>query len=252
MENNTGDIDINCTQLPKDQLLNIAITYSAAGGVGLLVAGVILLVLLCARAYKTVLQRLIIYSTISVLFHDCCHLANVFVAYPNATQLEDSTGCAWLGFLANWSGWSEGASYLVIIFYLLGVVCVQVKGSSLKGLRKLKVWKIASELGAVLLIVLLPGLILWKPLYDKKYGLDNGFCFFKRTCSEKPQILYVFFFNIFAYEASGGSSGGFFGSREPPLLIFTTHLQLSSAHLQLSSAHFHCQLSSAPPLLLDW
>ena len=35
---------------------------------------------------------------------------------------------------------------------------------------------------------------------------------------------------------SGGSSGGFFGSREPPLLIFTTHLQLSSAHLQLSSA----------------
>ena len=36
---------------------------------------------------------------------------------------------------------------------------------------------------------------------------------------------------------SGGSSGGFFGSREPPLLIFTTHLQLNSAHLQLSSAH---------------
>ena len=27
----------------------------------------------------------------------------------------------------------------------------------------------------------------------------------------------------------------FFGSREPPLLIFTTHLQLSSAHLQLSA-----------------
>ena len=52
--------------------------------------------------------------------------------------------------------------------------------------------------------------------------------------------------------SSGGSSGGFFGSHEPPLLIFTTHLQLSSAHLQLSSAHFHCQLSSAPPLLLDW
>ena len=42
----------------------------------------------------------------------------------------------------------------------------------------------------------------------------------------------------------------FFGSREPPLLIFTTHLQLSSAHLQLSSAHFHCQLSFEPPLLL--
>ena len=39
-------------------------------------------------------------------------------------------------------------------------------------------------------------------------------------------------------ETSGGSSGGLFGSREPPLLIFTTHLQLSSAHLQLSSAHF--------------
>ena len=30
----------------------------------------------------------------------------------------------------------------------------------------------------------------------------------------------------------------FGGSREPSLLIFTTHLQLSSAHLQLSSEHF--------------
>ena len=39
------------------------------------------------------------------------------------------------------------------------------------------------------------------------------------------------------HKGSGGSSGGFLGSREPPLLIFTTHLQLSSAHLQLSSAH---------------
>ena len=203
MENDTGDIDINCTQLPKDQLLKIAITYSAAGGVGVLLAGVILLVLFCAKAYRTTLQRLIIYSTISVLFHDCCLLANVFLAYPSATQLEDGIECAWLGFLANWSGWSEAASYLAIVFYLLGVVCVQVKCSLLQPLMKFKVWKIAFESGAVLLIVLFPGLILRMPMYDKKYGLDNGFCFFKRNCSEKPQVLYdiVFFINILAYGA---------------------------------------------------
>ena len=223
MEKDTEDIDdINCTQLPKDQLLKIAITYSATGGVGVLVSSVILIVLLSARAYKTVLQRLIVYSTLMVLFQDCCHLANMFLAYPNATQLEDSTGCAWLGFLANWSGWSEYMSYSVIILYLLGVVCVQVKGSSLQAQREFKVWKIVSELGAVLLIVLFPGLVLWKPLYDKKYGLDNGFCFFKTKCSEKPQFLYVFFFNMLTYEAV-------------PLLCLGIALGLLMVYCKLSS-----------------
>ena len=70
-----GDInDTNCTQ-PTKHLLKVAITFSAAGGVGVLVASVILIVLLYARAYKTVLQRLIIYSVLAVIFQDSCHLA---------------------------------------------------------------------------------------------------------------------------------------------------------------------------------
>ena len=102
----------NCTQLPKDQLLKIAITFSAAGGVGVLVASGILLALLYARAYNTVLQRLIIYSVLTVLFQDSCHLANILV-YPhntNATWIEDSAQCAWLDFIFNWSGWNEYVS----------------------------------------------------------------------------------------------------------------------------------------------
>ena len=204
----TSDTEIdnstsNCAQLPIDELLNIAITYTATGGVGVLVACTILLVLLYARAYKTTLQRLIIYSVLTVLFQDSCHFASIMV-YPhnaNATHLEDSTQCAWLGFISNWSGWTEYMFFLVIIFYLLGVVCVQVKGSVQK--KWLKVWKITFEVSLVLTCIFLPGLVMWIPMHDKKYGLDNGHCFFRILCDkskEKSYFWYVFFFNFFGYE----------------------------------------------------
>ena len=187
-----------------DKLLKIIVTYSAAGGVGVLVACVILIVLLYAKANKTVLQRLIIYSVLAVIFQDSCHLATI-MEYPldeNAKQIEDSIYCAWLGFMTNWSGWTEYMFYLVIIFYLLGVVCVQVKGTAVQS-QRLKALKIPLEVSLVVFCALLPGLVMWIPLHDKKYGQDNGPCFFKILCDDselKSYFWYVFLFNFSCYE----------------------------------------------------
>ena len=208
MGNNSNET--NCTQLSVDELLKITIAYSAAGGIGVLVAGMILIVLTYARAYKTILQRLVIYSVLTVLFQDSCHLANI-VEYPhwhkvNASQLNESNRdqCAWLGFMTNWCGWSQYMFYLAIIFYLLGVLCVQVKGST--GRKRLKAWKTRFEVLCILSCVLLPGLVLWIPIRNKKYGQDIGPCFFEIACNyskQKGHFWYIFFFYFFVFELIG-------------------------------------------------
>ena len=193
---------VTCIQ----QLLPTTIVYSAAGGVGLLLAVTILIALFCARAYKTILQRLIIYSVLMVIAQDSCHLASI-IEYPrlhnvSAAQLNDSIHCVLIGLVTNWSGWSQYMFYLVIIFYLLGVLCVQVKGATRR--KRLKAWKTRLEVLIVLCCVFLPGLVMWIPLLDNKYTwLDTNVCFFKVLCDpSKPKNNFwdAFFFNFFGYE----------------------------------------------------
>ena len=200
MDNNTDET--NCSSQPSIDQLHIIIIYSAAGAVGIVVATVILIALLYARAYKTVLQRLIIYSVLTVIVQDLCHLATI-MEYPrlrnvNATQVNDSIRCAWLGFIINWSGWTEYMFYLVIIFYLLGVLCVQVKGATRR--KKLKAWKTRLEVLIVFSCVFLPGLVMWIPLLNSKYAwLDKNVCFFTIQC-DNTKFWYIFFFKFFGYE----------------------------------------------------
>ena len=199
MDNNTDET--NCSSPSIDQL-NIIIIYSAAGAVGIVVATVILIVLLYARAYKTILQRLIIYSVLTVIVQDFCHLATIMeyshLRNVNATQVNDSIRCAWLGFIINWSGWTEYMFYLVIIFYLLGVLCVQVKGAAHR--KKLKAWKMRFEVLIILFCAFLPGLVMWIPLLDSKYAwLDKNVCFFTIQC-DNTNFWYIFFFKFFGYE----------------------------------------------------
>ena len=193
---------VTCIQ----QLLPTTIVYSAGGGVGFLLAVTILIALFCARAYKTILQRLIIYSVLMVIAQDSCHLASI-IEYPclqnvSTAQLNDSIHCVVIGLVTNWSGWSKYIFYLVIIFYLLGVQCVQVKGAARR--KKLKAWKTQLEVSIELCCVFLPGLVMWIPVVNSKYtSLSNNVCFFKTLCDpSQPKNFFwdIFFFNFFGYE----------------------------------------------------
>ena len=85
--------------------------------------------------------------------------------------------------------------YLVIILYLLGVLCVQVKRSAVH-IERLKALRIPFEVLLILSCVILPGLVMWIPLYVKRYALDNGPCFFhkiSKLCNtSKHYFLYIF------------------------------------------------------------
>ena len=188
----------------------------------------------CARAYKTVLH----------LYRPGCHFSELlsfcqcdWTVKPNATKLEDSPFCGWLGYISNSSGWTV---YLVIILYLIGVVYVQVRATSLSALRisqKLRVlmevagadleflkggffsllisrphpkphlfllflskkggflWVFrtienppgsAYEVGTVIASIFISAAVLWKPLYDKQYGLDESYCMLKTIPCNEP------------------------------------------------------------------
>ena len=78
-----------------------------------------------------------------VIVIDSCHFAIIMEYHHNVSA--DSTRCAWLGFITNWSGWSEYMFYLVIILYLLGVLCVQAAHR-----KRLEAWKTLYEVSTIL------------------------------------------------------------------------------------------------------
>lgn len=184
--------------ITKKYLPSLVLAMSATGGVGVLLAISILTALLCARTYKTVLQRLFICTVLTIIIHDSCHLANFLEYHQNSNGTVTEAGCAWLGFISNWSGWTLYIFYMDIILYLLGVMCVQVKGATLQTLMRSVKARIVIEIGIVTATIVSPALILWKPMHDQRYGLDcHGYCLLKSASSN---FKYKSFYNFFGYE----------------------------------------------------
>ena len=63
----------NDVHLTSDQLKQIGLAMSISGGVGVLMAGIILIALLSVKAYKTILQRLFLYTVLTLIVHDLSH-----------------------------------------------------------------------------------------------------------------------------------------------------------------------------------
>lgn len=210
-----GVVNENCsnasTDLNSTELRNTNLAYSVTGGVGVLLAASILLGLLCARAYKTVLQRLFLYTVLTVIVQESIHLANLEELYHYDQMLKDRI-CGAIGFARNWSAWSLYLLYLVMILYLLLVVCVQVQSRShtlIDILSRSKFLRVLLEFLTVTAAILGPGVILWVPYRDQQYGLTGYYCTLKpynvKSCAEfgfAYRFIYVFLF----YELLGSTA----------------------------------------------
>lgn len=193
--------------MTHQQLLNMNLAFSMTGVVGVLIAGAILTGLLCARAYKTALQRLFIYTVLIALTQASCHAANIEYRYINSTTLREEL-CAALGFVSNWASWSLFAFYLLIMLYLLMLVCVQVRASAAVATRstKTKFLGVLLELVTVVGLIAACGLISSVPYYQKLYGFQEGHCWIRRfkmnSCNETA-FLATFLYECPLYELTG-------------------------------------------------
>ena len=97
------DVAHTNTTLNATQLRNINLAMSITGGIGVLIALIIMVGLLCSRSYKTVLQRLFIYTVLAVIVQDLSHVANLYPFLHHYKVQEEV--CDIIGFLSSWSAW---------------------------------------------------------------------------------------------------------------------------------------------------
>ena len=182
----------------SDQLKHISLAMSIAGSAGVLIAGILLVSLLCAKAYKTLLQRLFLYTLSTLIVHDLSHVASIYHYFNNNRVLENKL-CPVVGFIANWSSWCVSMFYLVMILCLLVMVCVQTRGTSLLCFRSSKFTKCVLEIGLIIGSLIGPALILWVPYYEHQYGNNNGYCWIASNSSATIRLFYGYLL----YEISG-------------------------------------------------
>ena len=146
---------------------------------GVTVAGILLVVIVpCAKAYKSFLQRVIIFIVISMLSEDLCRVLGTL--FKKSSEQEPL--CEALGFVTLMFHWCTYLLYLVWLAYLLAIVCVRTTHTSAI-VTKLKTSskKLRVFLEAVVLVSALFGpaiTVLWTPFYVKQYeyGFDGHIC----------------------------------------------------------------------------
>lgn len=195
--------DKNCSDLDSFQLRGINLAMIISGSVGVLIVMTVLVAMIYDRVYKTVLQRLFIYTLFAVLFHEATHIANVEQRFVFGWQDQI---CALLGFISNWSSWTVYIFYLIMIFYLLLVVYSQIKGDQafVKATRS-KCLRILLEFSVILSAILFPLLILWVPYYQHDYGFYDGYCWISAAESNCTSVILMLqlIFGYSLYEAVG-------------------------------------------------
>lgn len=175
---------------------------SLTGVFGALVAVLIWGVLIGAKAYRTVLQRLFMYSVLATIAHELLHVAQIELQFQYKGQ--DSV-CTHLGFLSNWSGWVIYGFNMDIILYLLLAVYQQWRGRMLLRSCTYARCRRVMELLCISLSVSLPVAVIWVPYRDHLYGLNEAYCYIRaydKNCTEigvRDKLLYAYSF----YEGVG-------------------------------------------------
>ena len=168
----------NFSELNQSQVRNINLAMSITGGIGALLETILLLCLVCAKAYKTVLQRLFLYTVLMAIVQESSHAANLEQLYESNNTLQRKV-CGALGFVSNWSGWCLYVFYLVMILYLFLLVCLQVRGgtsTAVHCVKRSRVTRGLLEFTAAAITLLVPALVLWVPFLNQQYGFNGYFC----------------------------------------------------------------------------
>lgn len=194
----------NCSKFHYHQLKMLNLTMCLTGAGGMIVAGLTFTILLCIRAYKTVLQRLFLYGVVSTFVHEATHFANMEHQFSYRSRMQKQV-CEHLGFLVNWTTWIICNFHMCIVAYLLFVVFTQVRGDPFPRLAHLKVVRRALEVACVLLSIFLPVTVLWAPYLSHEYGLDESWCWmraFDSNCTSAG-LSYKLIYGYSYFEAVG-------------------------------------------------
>ena len=191
-----SNFKVNCSNFTLAQLEGLNYTRSISAMVSAVVTLLVLLGLICNKAYKTTLQRLFFYLTIVVL------LQLVFISMDIQLQFQFSHQdelCHWIAFLIIWMAIATYFFAIGITIHVLHLVYSQLrKNDSNIQPQRLSRLKITLEIALVLVCILTPLTFLWVPFYHGTYGVALKSCWIINMNKEckilgfKDQISFSF------------------------------------------------------------
>lgn len=206
-----GSSVLDCNQtLAQEDITKIRIAITVASGIGVFIGGIIMIVLLSAKAFKSFLQRLIMWLVLMVLCEDLCRVASIYHKFCNGNTfivvLQDGA-CEVLGLITIWVFWSIYMLLIAMVLYLLTIVVIQTRESAIvTKIRNSRRSRILLEVGVTLATLFGPGIIVWVPYYENRYGFDGVKCGLKPSNfsdrSEKDDAV-ISIFNFTNIELTG-------------------------------------------------
>ena len=108
------------TTSQQEDTIKIRIAVTVSSGIGVLIAGIILVVLVAVKAYKSFLQRLFMWIILLVLVHDMCRVAGIYYEFCDGSTVSvlHDNGCEALGFITRWTNWCTYMFVIAILLYL--------------------------------------------------------------------------------------------------------------------------------------
>ena len=184
---------LNCTTFTGVQLRAINLTRSITAMLCMVILALILLFLLCYKAYSTTFQRLYIYVIIATLFSEAIQVCGIEHQFHYEGQ---KMVCFWLGFITHWTSVMVFIFAFEIILYLFHLVITQVRQDYCCQPPQSKCCRALLELLFVLLPILLSFPIAWVPYNNNNYGLAGPWCWVRsiddncRSVGMRDQMIY--------------------------------------------------------------
>ena len=201
MEEGDYQFNLNCTNFTGAQLKAINLTRSIMALICVVIVALILLFLLCYKAYSTTFERLYLYVIIATLFSEAVEALGVEHQFYYEKQ---EKVCFWLGFVTHWTSVMVFIFAFGIILYLLCLIVTKVRGNICSLPSESRCYQVLLELSFTLLPVLLSFAFALVPYFDNNYGLAGPWCWVRSVDNEcrsvgiRDQMIY---FGL--YEAVG-------------------------------------------------
>ena len=169
----TPSYQVNCSNFTSIQFWYLDLARGVSGGISLLVCSLILFLILLHKAYATLLQRFLLYSTLATWLAEAAFTMQIehLVKYAGQRQF-----CVAVAFLEQWTILMVIAIDLEISVLLTYRVYESLQKQVLNCSSWSKCVKVSIEITTVCLSVFVPLVGAVVPLIHGTYGLTGGWC----------------------------------------------------------------------------
>lgn len=167
---------LNCTDLNVTELKAVNTARSIAGATCTILTILILLHILCTKAFTSILQRLFLYLVLATIFQE----ALIAISFEHQFQYPGQNEfCTAYGFVIQWSGVVMFNFALGVMLHVLYLVYVQLRSDPFARLSRSPTGKKVAEIVYVLFVLIFPLTYLWIPFLHGNYGLSGASCWMR-------------------------------------------------------------------------